>query len=55
MIAADPQGRRLLAVVDKDAPDIGRARQLIFGVLAAGDVEPGSNQSKPGSTRGSGS
>src|SRR3954468_16307320 len=40
VIAADPEGDRRRRVVDENAPDIGRARDKIFGKVAALGVEP---------------
>src|SRR5260221_4759385 len=39
VVAADPERARALRIVEIDAADVGRARQHVFGVLAARDVE----------------
>src|SRR6266699_4039371 len=41
VVVADPERARALRIVDMDTPDMGRARQLIFRVLAALDVKAG--------------
>src|SRR5215471_3070289 len=39
VVVADPERARALGIVDVDTPNVGRVRQLIFGVLAALDIE----------------
>src|SRR5438093_3189041 len=39
VVVADPERARALRIVDIDAADVGRARQHVFRVLAAIDVE----------------
>src|SRR5436309_12585959 len=35
VVAADPKRAGLLGVIDVDAADVGRAREMVFGVLPA--------------------